>query len=157
MKYKIISVICIIALSAAVSAQTGKAKPEDQIKFRQSGMMFMRWNMAKIKNQVVKNPQAYNKSQVVASAEVIAAIANSGLDALFSPESATGEGWKQTRVKAEYFDRPEQVRERTRDFIDAADRLVSVSKSGDIDMIRGQFNEVFESCKSCHKSFRAKN
>ena len=75
--------VTVIALSFAAAAQA-QVKPEDQIKFRQSGYTFMGWNMGKIKGQVIDNPANYNKEQVIAAANAIAGIANSGMGALYA-------------------------------------------------------------------------
>jgi cytochrome c556 len=153
MKYVIAFVLGITIISSAVLAAP---KAEDKIKFRQSGMMFMRWNMGTIKKQVIKNPQTYNKEQVAAAARVIAAIANSGMGALFSPDTVDGTGWKKTRIKPEYFDEPDKVRKYASDFNREAKELARVADSGDVDMIKTQFNKLFKACKACHKQYRAK-
>ncbi len=156
MKAKLISIVCIAAISSAVLVQAKQSKPGDSIKFRQSGMMFMRWNMGKIKKQVVKQPETYDRQQVLDAAKVVAAIANSGMDSLFSPETATGTGWKETRVKPEYFEQPEKARERYLDFVKEANELVDVAGTGDVVRIKGKFEKVFDACRSCHKRYRAK-
>jgi len=132
-------------------------KPEDEIKFRQSGMTYMRWNMGKIENQVSKNPETYNKEQVAAAANVIAAIANSGIGALFSENSKTGKGWKDTRVKPEFFEQPEEVKKYAGTFRKEANKLAAVTESGDVNVIREQFDTVISACKECHKKFRSKD
>ncbi len=153
MKNKIILALTIAIVTGVAFAQP---KPEDQIMYRQSGMMFMRWNMGIIKDQVVKNPQNYKKDQVAAAANAIAAIANSRIVELFSPETKTGKGWKETRVKPEYFSQPEEVKKLTMDFKNEADTLVKVSNSEDVERIKEQFDVLFKACKACHKKFRTK-
>ena len=68
------------SLAGAASAQT--LKPEEMIKIRKSGYSFMAWNMGKIKANV---DGEFNKDQVIAAANLIAATANSGMGALFAP------------------------------------------------------------------------
>jgi len=60
----------------------------------------MSWNMARIRSNVEGE---FNRDEVVRAANAIAAIANSGMGALFVPGSETGTGWKATRVKPELF------------------------------------------------------
>jgi cytochrome c556 len=120
-------------------------------------MTFMRWNVVKIKTQVVKNPASYNKEDVEAAARVIAAIANSGIDKLFKTNSATGKGWKETRVKQEYYQQPDKVKERFAAFTNEANKLAEIASSGDIEAIKPQFNRLFTSCRDCHKSYRKKD
>jgi len=145
--------LCIITASTITIAQP---KPEDQIKFRQSGMMFMRWNMGIIKSQVIKNPQSYNKESVIKSANTIAAIANSGIESLFNTESATGKGWKDTLVKPEYFEQREEVEKYIKSFTEQANKLVTTANTGNPGLIKKQFAELLDACKACHKKFRSK-
>lgn len=153
MKYKMMLALSIVAVATAAVAQM---KPEDQIKFRQSGMTFMAWNTGKIKNQVVENPQAYNKDQVLAAAKVVAAIADSGMGSLYSKDSATGKGWKDTRVKPEFFEQPDNVKKHGMALSKEANALVQVAGSGDVAAIKIQFSKVVEACKGCHDDFRTK-
>lgn len=147
-----------LALSILVVSSTTMAVPkaEDQIKFRQSGFMFMRWNMGIIKNQVVKNPQGYNQEQVEAAADVIAAVANSGIISLFTPETAKGKGWKDTKVKPAFFNNPEDVKKLDAEFRKEANALAAMVASGDVVGIKHQFNALLDACKGCHKKYREK-
>ena len=71
----------IIALSLAGTA-SAQVKPEEQIKYRQAGYSFMSWNMGKIKANLEGE---YNTQQVQAAANAVAAIAGSGMGALYGP------------------------------------------------------------------------
>jgi len=144
---------CLTYAPAALSQQTA----EDKIKFRQSGFMFMRWNMGIIKKHVIKNPEAFNQEKVLAAAEVLAAIAKSNIQTLFTPATKTGKGWKNTRVKPDYFNNEKKVNQYTLDLIKETELLVAVSNEDDIGEIKNQFKKVLNTCKGCHKSFRMKN
>jgi len=149
-----------IATAGFLSVSTtafSQLKAEDQITFRQSSMMFMRWNIGKIKSQVVENPNSFNKDQVIAAANAVAAVANSGIGALFSLESKTGKGWKETRLKPEYFEQPEEVKKVATAFTREANQLALVAASGEMSVIKKQFETLFEACKNCHKKFRRKD
>jgi cytochrome c556 len=145
----------ILALAlAGVTVCAVAADPEDLIKYRQSGYAFMAWNMGKIKDQVIDNPGSFNQAQVAASANAIAAIANSGMGALYAPGTETGTGWKPTRANADMFQKPEEVRQVAIAFNKEANELAKVAATGDIAAIRAQFGKVGETCKGCHDSFR---
>jgi len=148
-----ILITAIITIPTNVAAQP---KPEDQIKFRQSGMMFMRWNMGIIKKQVIKNPQSYNKQRVMDSADAIAAIANSRIDSLFTQESASGKGWKDTLVKPEYFYNTDKAKQYFNDFKSEANKLSTTARNGNPKQIKAQFAKLLNACKGCHKKFRNK-
>lgn len=153
MKSNLLIALMLTLASSAVLA--GKAE-DAQIKSRQSAYGFAGWNAAKIKDQVVDHPEAYNKDQVIAAANAIAAVANSGLGALFGPGTDQGTGWKQTRLKPEFFDKPDEVKKLATDFNREANELAKVAANGDVAAIKSQFGKLSESCKACHDSFRIK-
>ena len=160
MKYQIVitlNMLAILLIATSTTKVAAEIKPEDEIKFRQSGMMFMRWNMGKIKKQLSTKSQTYDKEEVVAAANVVAAIANSGLGALFTPRTKTGKGWKETRLKPEYFQQSDEVKKLATAFNKEANQLAKVASYGDIKQLKIQFDTVFKTCKGCHKKFRSKN
>lgn len=126
------------------------------IKFRQSAMMYMRWNVGKIKQQVVNNPASFNADDIENAARAIAGVANSGIHRLFSAETVKGTGWRPTRLKPEYVEQPDIFKQKLASFIQEANELVDVAADGDIDRIKPQFGKMFASCQACHQSFRAK-
>lgn len=130
---------------------------EDQIRFRQSAYTFIGWNSGKIKQQVVDRPATYNKEQVIAAANAIAAVANSGLGALYGPGTDKGTGWRPTQLKAEFFTQPEEARRLAVAFNTAANDLARVAQSGDLDAIKTQFGKLNDTCRSCHNSFRRRD
>jgi cytochrome c556 len=150
MKKKLI--IATLLASTVLAASAGPI--EDQIKIRQSAYSFLGWNTAKIKSQVVDKPETYNKEQVIAAANVIAAISNSGLGALYGVGTDQGNGWKQTRLKPEFFSKPEEAKKIATDFNREANEFAKVAETGDINEIKSKFGKLSESCKSCHDNFR---
>ena len=154
MKFKFAYAVLSLAVSNAAFA--GQAE-DQQVKFRQSAYSFAAWNSAKIKAQVVEHPETYNKEQVLAAANAIAAVANSGLGALYGAGTDQATGWKKSRLKAEFFDKPDEAKKVAQAFNKEANELVKVATTGDLAAIKTQFGKVGETCKSCHDSFRAKD
>ena len=142
-----------VALSIAAGA-SAQVKPEDQIKYRKAGYSFMSWNMDKIKAQVIDNPGSFNKDQVLAAANVIAAIANSGMGALYGPGTDKDVGNQKTRVKPEFFQQSDEVKKLALAFIKESNELQKVAATGDAAAIKAQFGKTGESCKACHDKFR---
>jgi cytochrome c556 len=142
-----------IALGLATGA-SGQMKPEDQIKFRKAGYSFMSWNMGKLKGQLIDNPASFNKDQVAAAANLIAATANSGMGALFGAGTEKDAGSQKTRVKAEFFQQPDEVKKLAGAFVKEANDLQKVAATGDAAAIKVQFGKTGESCKACHDKFR---
>ena len=140
----------IIALSLAGTA-SAQIKPEEQIKYRQAGYSFMSWNMGKIKANL---DGTFNKDQVAASANTVAAIANSGMGALFGPGTDKDVGNEKTRVKPEFFQQSDKVRELAMNLSKEASELAKVAAAGDKAAIQEQFGKTGATCKACHDSFR---
>lgn len=144
----------VLALSVGAVAQMAA---EDMIKVRQSGYTFIAWNMEKIGAQVDGTVE-FNAQQVQAAANAIAAIANSGMGALYAPGTDEGTGWKTTRLKSDFFKPEEQARvqEVGANFAVQATRLREVAAEGDRRAIAAQFSEVRQACSACHQNYRAR-
>ncbi|WP_045226729.1 c-type cytochrome [Methyloterricola oryzae] len=152
MKSRLLFTVAAIAVSAAALA----GPIEDQIRFRQSAYSFIGWNVGKIKAQVADKPDTYNKDQVIAAARAIAAAANSGLGALYGAGTDKGVGWKQTRLKPEFFQQTDEARTVGIAFITEANNLAKVAETGSVDEIKTQLGKLNDTCKSCHDKFRIK-
>ncbi len=146
---KTLAALILVSLSGAVMAQA--LKPEEMIKTRKSAYSFMSWNMAKIKANL---DGTFNKDQVVAAANAVAAVANSGLGALFGPGTDKEVGGERTRVKPEFFQQQDKVRELAMNFNKEANELAKVAASGDKAAIQAQFGKTGGTCKACHDNFR---
>lgn len=144
----------LVTAVLAASALAGGLSPEEQIETRQAGYTFMGWNMGKIKANLEGD---YHSEQVAAAANAIAAIANSGMGALFGPGTDKDVGGVKTRVKPELFQNMEDVGELATNFKDAADSLAEVAAEGDQAAVKSAFGDLAEACKACHKKYRAKD
>jgi cytochrome c556 len=147
---KIFIAIALSSLASAVCAQQ-TLKPEEMIKFRKAGYSFMAWNMGKIKANL---EGTYNKEQVIAAANVIAATANSGMGALYGAGTDKDAAGQKTRVKAAFFKEPDKVKELAVAFNKEANELQKVAATGDAAAVKTQFGKTGESCKACHEKYR---
>lgn len=144
------------ALSAAITMPAmAEMDAEDIIETRQSAFTFAGWNMSKIKAQIVDGSVAYNQQQMEAAANAIAAVANSGLGALFAPGTAS-DNFENTKLKPVFYERPDRAREVAIAFAKESTKLQEVAATGDKAALLAQFSKVGKSCKACHKDFRAK-
>lgn len=151
MKSKLLLALLALTLTGTASAQV---KPEDAIKWRQSGYAFMAWNMARIKMNV---EGAYNKEEVIKAANAIQAVANSGMGSLYLPGTDKGTGWEKTRVKPELFTNKEGVGKVAGAFVKEANEMAKVAVSGDVAVVKEQFGKLGASCKGCHDDFKIKD
>lgn len=145
------------ALIAAALATPAVAQMsvEDQIETRQSAYQFAAWNMGKIKAHAIDGSVAYDEKQVAAAANAIAAVANSGMSALYSRDSANDRA-ENTRLKPNFFEEPMKVQEIAVSFVREANKLQEEAAGGDKAAVARQFAKVGETCKACHDNFRAK-
>jgi cytochrome c556 len=146
----IVAGLTLTAIAGTTLAQV-VGKTEDQIRWRQSAYHTMAWSMGRIKANV---EGTYNKDQVVEAANVIQAIANSKMGALYQPGSDKGKGWKETRLKPEFFTDKENLPKIAQGFGAAANEMAKVAASGDAAAVKAQFGKLGEACKACHEKFR---
>ncbi len=147
---KIVAALVLAGFASGAMAQQ-TLKPEEMIKFRKAGYSFMSWNMGKIKANL---DGTFNKEQVIAAANVVAATANSGMGALFGPGTDKDIGNEKTRVKPEFFQQSDKVRELAMAFNKEANELAKVAATGDVNAIKEQFGKTGGTCKGCHDAFR---
>lgn len=154
MMKKLIACTSGLLLVGAAGLVAAEVSPEQQIEFRKAGYSFMAWNMGKIKAQAVEGSVPYDQKQVAAAANVIAAIANSGMGALYGPGTEKSVGHEKTRVKPELFQQKEEVGKLAVAFNQAANNLAKVAAEGDKAKVAEAFGEVGKACKACHQKFR---
>jgi cytochrome c556 len=139
-----------LGLSLSASAQV-VGKMEDQIRWRQSAYHTMAWSMGRIKANV---DGTFNKDQVAEAANVIQAIANSKMATLYQLGSDKGKGWKETRLKSEFFTDKETLTKVATEFGQAANEMAKVAAGGDAGAVKTQFGKLGAACKGCHDAFR---
>ena len=148
----LLAVLLFTAASASMAQQA--PKPEQVIKWRQSVYQVLAWNNGRIKNNV---EGTYNKDEVIRAANAIAAIANSGLGALYPAGTETGKGWRETTVKPELFTETAKAGEAAKKFITESTELAKVAATGDAAAVKVQFGKLGQTCKGCHDDFRKKD
>lgn len=144
--------LAVLGLTLAGTA-AAQLKPEDAIKYRQSAYATMAWSMARIKMNI---DGSYNKDEVVKAANVIQAIANSGMGALYQPGTDKGKGWEETRVKPELFTNKEGVGKAAMAFNKEANEMAKLAAGDDVAAVKEQFGKLSGTCKGCHDDFKIK-
>ena len=76
------------------------------------------------------------------------------MGALYAPGTDKGTGWKETRLKPEFFEKPDEVKEVAVNLVKQANELQKVAATGDKAAIKVQFGETGKACKGCHDKFR---
>ena len=146
--------LAAIVAAAGLTAHAEALSAEDQIKLRKAGYSYMSWNMGKIKAQVIDQSVAYNPQQILAAANTLDAIANSGMGALYGPGTDKQVGSQTTRVNPDMFDNFDDVAKISGQLSQATGELVSAATADDQAAIRVAFGNVGQSCKACHDKYR---
>ena len=144
----------VVGLSFIAGSSFAQILPEIMIKMRKAGYDFSAWNIGKIRAMVEYNPASFNKDQVVAAANAIAAIANSGMGELYGPGTDKDVGGQKTSVKPELFQEQDQVKKLALANIKEANKLQKVAGTGDVKAIRAQLGKVENSCNACHARYK---
>lgn len=84
----------------------------------------------------------------------MAAISNTGMGALFGPGTGKDLGEVRTRVKPEFFEEQDKVKELAIAFNKEANELARVATTGEANLLKAQFGRTGEACKACHEKFR---
>ncbi len=120
-----LAVLACVFAGPALAQQA--PKPETLIKQRQSSFRVIAWNSGRIKSGL---DGCYDKEQVLRSANVIAAIANSGLGGLFPTGTETGKGWHDTTARPPLFTSSARFAELGGAFAKESTELVRVVSAG---------------------------
>lgn len=144
-----------LALTVTASAFAQQApKPETIIKWRQSVYQVLAWNSGRIKANV---DGQFNRDEVVRAANSTAAIASSGLGALYAPGTEQGKGWHDTAAKPEIFKDGKKVGDLAANFIHEANELAKLAVNGDQAAVKAQFGKLGQACKACHDDYKVKD
>ena len=149
MKARLLTTAVLLAVAIPASAQF--SKPEDAIRYRQSGYVIMGNHMGRIFNQLkADKPDIAAIQRSAAIIDFVSQLPGEG----YVPGSEKG-GNPPTRAKPEIFTDP-KVRDIGRAMRQEVTKLVDVSKTGDVAAIRTQFQATVKSCDSCHDNYRNK-
>ena len=143
----------LIAVGTLVTAPSHAqfSKPEDAIRYRQSGYVIMGTQMGRIFSEL-KAPKP-DVAVIQRSANIVDFVSQLPGEG-YVPGSEKG-GNPPTRAKPEVFTDP-KVREYGLEMRQAVTKLNEVAKTGDIAAIRTQFQAAAKTCDNCHDNFRSK-
>jgi len=143
-----------LSVTASAFAQQAAPKPETVIKWRQSVYQVLAWNSSRIKANV---DGQFNREEVVRAANSTAAIANSGLGALYAAGTEQGKGWHDTSAKPEIFKDGKKVGDLAGNFVREANELAKIAVNGDQAAVKAQFGKLGQTCKACHDDYKVKD
>ncbi|GAB2905614.1 cytochrome c [Uliginosibacterium flavum] len=149
MKFQHLAVLALAGLGA--SAAFAQAKPEDQIKYRQSAMTVNARSSGAL-NAMAKGDVAFNKDVAVRHASVIADLSDLPLQAgAFGPGTDKG---APTKADPKVWSEPEKFKAAYDKFTAAAKALPAAA--GDVGTLKVALADLGKTCKGCHDDYRMK-
>lgn len=149
MKFQKIAVLVLACISA--SAVFAQAKPEDQIKYRQSAMT-VNARSSGVLNAMAKGDIPFNKEVAVRHASVIADLSDLPLQAgAFGPGTDKG---APTKADPKVWSEPEKFKAAYDKFTVAAKALPAAA--GDAAALKVALGDLGKTCKGCHDDYRMK-
>lgn len=143
---------CLLAatsLTLAAPASAQFAKPENAVKYRQSGMFMMAQNFSRVAGMAAgRIPfDAKVAADSAAVAEIMSKLPWDG----FVPGTNVG----QTKAKAEIWSNKAKFDDSSKKLQAEMTKLVAATKSGNLDNIKVAVSATGAVCKSCHDDFQA--
>ncbi len=143
------SLVAIAVTLAGGSIACAAVKPEAAIHYRQSVYTMIGWNFAPLA-QMVRGKTSWDAAEFARRAERIAFLAPQLLEG-FPAGSASG---AKTEAKPEIWTHMDDFREKMSTLVRRSAALAEVAKGGDEAMIKEQFRQTADACKSCHDKYR---
>ncbi|HSO27764.1 MAG TPA: cytochrome c [Anaerolineales bacterium] len=144
-----ITVVVVIVMLAAGVAAAQFVKPDDAIQYRKAVMVLIGQHFKRM-GAVVQGKMPYDPDTFAANAALVETLATLPWEAVLTPGSEKGE----TTLSPAVFAKGDELKQTADQFETAAASLAQTAQSGNLDAIKGDFNAVAQSCKSCHDAFR---
>lgn len=134
-----------VALPAAAQFQ----KPEDAVKYRQSGMFLMANHFGRI-GAMVQGRVPYDAAAASMNADVLVTLSRLPFAGFVDGTASTEKGKANAKIwseKAKFDDGAAKLQ-------DAFVKLAAAAKTNNLDQIKAAFGPVGQSCKGCHDDYR---
>jgi cytochrome c556 len=141
-----------LALSAAAVSLPAAAqfqKPEDAVKYRQSGMFVMANHFGRI-GAMVNGRAPYDAAVATQNAEIVATLAALPFAGFVEGTAGSAKG----TAKADIWTKRADFDAGAKKMQEEVAKLVAAAKTNNLDNLKTAFGGVGQSCKSCHDNFR---
>ena len=151
MRGALVGFVAVFTASAVAIVFAQEVKPDRAIKYRQGVLTAVGWNFG-VLGGMAKGEIPYNKDEAIRRATNVANLSTLPWEG-FSPGSDQG---APTKAKPDIWKEPAKFKERQDKFIEEANKLAMVAKSGDEAALKAQVGATGKACGNCHDDFRAK-
>lgn len=149
MKNRLVLCAMVVAASAlSLPAAAQFAKPEDAIKYRQSGMALIGAHFGRL-GAMANGRVPFDAKVAAENAEVVAFVSKLPFAGFVD---GTDKG--NTKAKPEIWSQMDKFRAGATKMQEEVAKLNTVAKGGNADQIKAAFGEAAKTCKGCHDDFR---
>ena len=147
---KALSALTLAAVftTVALPASAQFAKPEDAIKYRQSGLSVLGTHFGRL-GAMANGKIPFDAKSAQESAEIVAFMSK-------LPWTGFGAGTEGGKAKPEIWKEQAKFKDLSGKMEAEAVKLNAAAKTGNLDNLKTAFGPAANSCKSCHDSFRNK-
>ena len=150
-KFYRLLIITIFGLLFFGLAYAQFAKPEDAIKYRQSVMNIIGYQMGQM-GSVVTGKKPYEKQEFSHYAIIEEMLSTLPWEAFMTAGTDKG----NTALKSSALSKKDKFMAKAKTFETEIQKLVKAAAGDDFNAIKAQFGEVGKSCKSCHEDYRSR-
>ncbi len=139
-----------VPTSLAQDAPAPPSKSQLAIKYRQSTLFLLAWNMGPI-GDMVQGKRPFDAAIVKRNANALAVLAPRAIEG-FGPDTSSG---APTRAKPEIWDNLEDFRQKFLALEQATQALLIAANTGDQAKVTPALMETGKACKACHDKYKA--
>ena len=141
--------VAVLMLVTALPAAAQFQKPEDAVKYRRSAMFVMANHVGRI-GAMANGRVPYDAAQATANAEVVATMSRLPFVGFVEGTAGPDKGMASTKIwteRAKFDDAAKKMQ-------DEVAKLLTASRTSNLDNLKAAFGEVGKACKACHDDFR---
>lgn len=140
--------LATVFATVALPASAQFAKPEEAIKYRQSGLSVLGTHFGRL-GAMANGKIPFDAKSAQESAEIVAFMSK-------LPWAGFGAGTEGGKAKPEIWKEQAKFNDLSGKMEAEAVKLNAAAKTGNLDNLKTAFGPAANSCKSCHDSFRNK-
>ncbi|NOL51135.1 c-type cytochrome [Pelistega suis] len=144
---KILGAACMVLAASSVQAQSFQST-DDAIAYRQGAFQVLAAHVGRLR-PVVRGQVPYNAEAVEDVVELIETLAE-------LPWAGFGPGTEGGNSKKDIWANNKAFEDTRTQFIVNVKALKEAADKGDLELVKKSFNEVGQSCRTCHDNFRHK-
>lgn len=144
---KILGATCMVLAASAVQAQSFQST-DDAIAYRQGAFQVLSAHM-NVLRPIMRGQTPYNAESVQKTVDLIATLAE-------LPWAGFGPGTEGGNAKKDIWANNKTFKDTRAQFIVNVKALKEAAGKGDLELVKKSFNDVGQSCRTCHDNFRHK-